>query len=84
MYFSWVASATHFLVTEGNIMNRDFKENLRRNRAIRDLTQQQIADVLHCDRTTYSKYEHGTAYPTVDKLYTLMDFYGVTASELLD
>ena len=84
MYFSCVAPAVHFLLTEETKMDRNFQENLRRNRAIRDFTQQQIADVLHCDRTTYSKYEHGTAYPTVDKLYILMDFYGVTASELLD
>ncbi len=67
----------------GIVMDKRFAENLKKSRLEKDWTQQDIADMLHCDRTSYNKYENGKAYPFVGKLYALIDIFGVSADELL-
>lgn len=43
-----------------------------------DLTQQQVADILHCNREVYRRYEKGTHTIPIDFLILLADFYGVS------
>ena len=43
-----------------------------------DLTQQQVADILHCNREVYRRYEKGTRTIPIDFLILLADFYGVS------
>lgn len=43
-----------------------------------DLTQQQVADILHCNREVYRRYEKGTRTIPIDFLIKLADYYGVT------
>ncbi len=55
----------------GDVMQlriRDLRED-------RDLTQKQIAAMLHCDQSLYSKYERGERQIPLDLLMQLAEFY---------
>lgn len=43
-----------------------------------DLTQQDIADILHCQREVYRRYEAGVREIPVSFLCILADYYGVS------
>jgi transcriptional regulator with XRE-family HTH domain len=43
-----------------------------------DLTQQQVADILRCNREVYRRYEKGTRTIPIDFLIKLADYYGVS------
>ena len=55
---------------------------LKRLREQRGLSQQQVADLLNIQRTTYVKYETGASKP-VRKLMELANLFGVTTDYLL-
>jgi len=55
---------------------RDLRED-------RDLTQQQLADLLQVHQTTYSDYERGLLNIPIAALHALADFYGVSVDYLL-
>lgn len=48
-----------------------------------DLTQQQVADYLGCQREVYRRYEKGTRTIPVDFLVRLADYYGVSLDYLV-
>jgi transcriptional regulator with XRE-family HTH domain len=50
----------------------------------RDLTQQQVADMLFINRRTYSAYETGSNSMTPDTLIKLADIYNVSIDYLLE
>lgn len=43
-----------------------------------DLSQQQVADILGCQREVYRRYEKGTRTIPVEFLIRLSDYYGVS------
>lgn len=47
------------------------------------LTQQQVADVLHIDRSTYAYYERGTTEPDLKALKKLASVFNVDPTYLL-
>ncbi|MGI6264513.1 MAG: helix-turn-helix transcriptional regulator, partial [Acutalibacteraceae bacterium] len=49
-----------------------------------DLTQQQLADMLHIERCTYAFYESGKSYPDLALLLRLARIYNLTADHLID
>ena len=57
---------------------------LRELREDRDLTQQDIADVLWCKQNTYQQYESGKRQMPVEVLKKLCLYYGVSADYILD
>lgn len=57
---------------------------LRALREDRDLTQQDIADVLWCKQNTYQQYESGKRQMPVEVLKKLCLYYGVSADYILD
>lgn len=59
-------------------------DKLREIRKEHKLTQQNIADVLGIDRTTYTVYELGTTTPSPATLVKLSQIYNVTVGYLLD
>lgn len=59
-------------------------DKLRAIRKEHKLTQQNIADVLGIDRTTYTVYELGTTTPSPSTLVKLSQIYNVTVGYLLD
>lgn len=58
-------------------------KRLRQIRVEHKLTQQNIADVLGIDRTTYTFYETGVSKPSLVALAKLADIYNVTVGYLL-
>lgn len=58
-------------------------EILRNLRENRELTQQQLADMLKIGRTMYRRYETGETEIPVRHLKTLCIFYGVSADYVL-
>lgn len=58
-------------------------DRLKELRRARALTQQELADVLGLDRTTYAKYEAGANEPNIATIRALAAFFGVTTDYLL-
>lgn len=48
-----------------------------------DLTQKQIAEILLCDQSLYSKYERGERAVPLEILIKLADFYKVSLDYLV-
>lgn len=61
-----------------------FSENLRAVRERRGLTQQQVAEMMNLDKSTYCGYETGKRQPDVPKLKKLSRILGVSGDELLE
>jgi SOS-response transcriptional repressor LexA len=53
-------------------------------RKANNLTQKDVADYLHVQRATYSRYENGTNAVSLDILCKLADLYNVTTDFLLE
>lgn len=58
-------------------------EIFRGLREDKDLTQQNIADLLHIGRTMYRRYELGETEIPIRHLKTLCLFYGVSSDYVL-
>jgi transcriptional regulator with XRE-family HTH domain len=56
---------------------------LKQHRKARSLTQEQVAQALHIDRTTYAYYELGRSSPSIKMAVKFADFYGVTLDALV-
>lgn len=51
-------------------------------RTDRDLTQQQVADILRCNRQVYARYERGIREIPVSMLIALAKYYNVSLDYL--
>ena len=58
-------------------------KRMRDLREDRDLTQQQVADLLGTSQTMYARYERGANELPIRHLLTLCRYYGVSADYLL-
>lgn len=61
-----------------------FGERLRAARENKGYTQQQIADLMKIDKSTYCGYETGKRQPDVQKIKQLSVLLGVSGDELLE
>ena len=61
----------------------EIAEKIKSLREDKDLTQQDIADILDTTRQQVYKYEHGLQEMTVSRLAKLCRFYGVSADYIL-
>ena len=50
----------------------------------RDLTQKELADILHIKQNTYSQYENGQRQIPIDALIALARYYGTSVDYLLE
>ncbi len=57
---------------------------LRDMREDRDLTQTQIAALLHVRQSTYSQYENGQRQIPIDFLMSLADFFDTSVDYILE
>lgn len=55
--------------------------HLRKHKTI--YSQRQVAELLHLDRSTYTKYENGQCEPSIETLKKLKEIFGVSYDELL-
>ena len=58
------------------------KLRIRDLREDRDLTQKEVAALLHCDQSLYSKYERGERLLPLDLAIRLAEYYGVSLDYL--
>ena len=58
-----------------NLRIRDMRED-------RDLTQAQVAKILSCDQSLYSKYERGERLVPLGRIAVLAKFYGTSIDYL--
>lgn len=56
---------------------------LRDLREDADLSQKQVAEILHIQQTVYSRYERGYQMIPVEHLLVLADYYHVSVDYLL-
>lgn len=61
-----------------------FSQTIRTLRESQKLSQQQIANALQIDRSTYSYYELGKSHPDYDGLVKLSKLFNVSLNYLLD
>ena len=58
-------------------------ENIKRLRKAKNVTQEQIAEVLGISVTAVSKWERNEAQPELSKIVALCELFEVDANELL-
>lgn len=58
-------------------------QRIRDLREDKDMTQKQMAEVLHCSQRAYSHYERGERDIPTDILIRLADFHNVSVDYLL-
>lgn len=61
----------------------NYQERMRNLRQDSDLSQKEIAEILHIAQTTYSQYELGKRAMPIEHIIKLCRFYGVTADYML-
>ena len=63
-------------------MNKNFSERLKNLRKETGKTQEEIAQILGIQRSSYGEYERGINHPTAETLFKIADLYGVTVDYL--
>ena len=61
----------------------NYRERLRGLREDRDLTQAQVAEIIHKSQQGYNHIETGRAELKIEDLIALCDFYQVSADYLI-
>lgn len=64
-------------------MDKTYRERIRDLRTDKDLSQTQVANILHTHYTVYQRYELGTAKMPIHHLETLATFYNVSTDYIL-
>ena len=59
------------------------RKRIRDLREDHDLTQTEIADILHTSQTMYARYERGANELPIHHLITLCNFYHVSSDYIL-
>lgn len=59
-------------------------KRIRDLREDKDMTQQEMADILHINRRTYSAYENGVNSMTPETLCKIADFHNTSTDYLLN
>ena len=57
-------------------------ENLKKHRTNRELTQEQLADVLGVSAQAVSRWENGTTYPDITLLPTIASYFDISIDEI--
>ena len=60
-----------------NMKQNELHERIKDLRLKNGYTQQQVADILGIDKSTYAHYEAGRRTPNIEKLKKLAEFYGM-------
>ena len=65
-------------------LGRKMYRRIRDLREDKDMTQTQIAEILHCSQRVYSDYERGKLDIPTDILIKLADFHNVSVDYILE
>ena len=58
-------------------------ENIRHLRREKDITQEQLAEIMGVSYQSVSRWENGTCYPDMELLPTIAQFFGTTVDQLM-
>lgn len=58
-------------------------KRIKEEREKKNLTQDQLAQTLNISRQAISKWELGTAYPDIERLITLSNFFDISLDNLI-
>lgn len=61
----------------------NFGENLKRLRKERNLSQEQLSEMLNVSRQAISKWESNKTYPDIENLMLLRNVFNITLDDLL-
>ncbi|HGM3506375.1 TPA: helix-turn-helix domain-containing protein [Clostridioides difficile] len=61
----------------------NFGKNLKRLRKERNLSQEQLSEMLNVSRQAISKWESNKTYPDIENLMLLSNIFNITLDELL-
>lgn len=61
----------------------EFNKKLLELRKQKELTQEELAEILFVSRTAISKWESGRGYPNIDSIKAIAKFFEITIDELL-
>ncbi len=61
----------------------EFNEKLQELRKQKELTQEELAEILFVSRTAISKWESGRGYPNIESLKAIAEFFSVSVDEML-
>ncbi len=61
-----------------------FAKKLKFVRECYDMSQQEVADILQIDRSTYSYYEIGKTQPNLSVLYTISQLFAVSVDDMIN
>lgn len=64
-------------------MQLNIGENIKQLRKERNITQDELAEILGVSFQSVSRWENGTCYPDLELLPTIADFFGITVDNLL-
>lgn len=70
---------TEFLKDGKNVI---ISKKMKEIRQSRKMTQEDVANKLHIDRSVYAKYETGKLTPTKERIQEFSDIFGIDISEL--
>lgn len=56
---------------------------LRNLRKKRKMTQENLAEIFHISQTSVSKYERGEAFPDLETVVKMADYFGVSVDEFI-
>lgn len=59
-------------------------EILKNLRAVKGVTQEDVAEILNIKRQTYSAYERGVSVPDISSISKIADYFNVTVDYLLE
>ncbi|NLB82414.1 MAG: helix-turn-helix transcriptional regulator [Clostridiaceae bacterium] len=61
----------------------ELNEKLQELRKQKQLTQEELAEILFVSRTAISKWESGRGYPSIESLKAMSKFFSISVDELL-
>jgi transcriptional regulator with XRE-family HTH domain len=64
-------------------MQLNIGENIKRFRKERNITQEELSEILGVSFQSVSRWENGTCYPDLELLPTISNFFGITVDRLL-
>lgn len=72
------------MVRTMNLEDRMLNEAIKAYRITNDMTQQELAERLGCDRVTVSHYEAGRVTPPLYMAQKIAGVFGITVDKLLN
>jgi len=64
-------------------MQLNIGENIKRFRKERNITQEELSEILGVSFQSVSRWENGTCYPDLELLPTIAEFFRITVDSLL-